>query len=52
VGAAAGDNLAAILRGHAMPEAMAALADDFAWLICALHVNSPSGRISPKEPCF
>lgn len=37
LGTAAGKNLAALLGGHTRTEPVAALADEFARLICAFH---------------
>jgi len=52
VAAAAGDDLTSLLGGHAVPEAMPALADDFARLIGALHDGSPQKKagLAQKEP--
>src|SRR5256885_1241439 len=47
VGAAARQDLAAFFRGHAVAEAVPALADDFARLIGALHDKSPQKK--PKQ---
>jgi hypothetical protein len=41
LGSAAGEHAAATDGGHALAEAMAAFADEFAGLICALHVTAP-----------
>src|SRR5258708_33326333 len=53
MGAAARDHQAAILGGHALAEAVAALADELARLIGALHDNLRKiCPIGPKGPCF
>ena len=54
MGAAARDHQTAILGGHALAEAVAALADELARLIGALHeiLRKKYARIGPKEPCF
>jgi hypothetical protein len=53
MGAAARQHLAAFFGRHAMPEAMPALADDFARLIGALHGDfSEKTAIGRKVRCF
>lgn len=41
MGTARSKNLAPALGGHAGTEAVTALPDELAWLICSLHGTSP-----------
>jgi hypothetical protein len=52
MGAAARDDLPAILGRHALSEAVPAFTDDFARLIGALHGCVFRDNCGSKEPCF
>jgi hypothetical protein len=45
--AAPGDDLPSSLSGHAGAKTMAALAPDFAWLVCAYHGRDSSFSCMP-----